>query len=69
MESVAGGWDNRLLIATKMQDKVEAIRDYLTEEYKIHHSVIEVHPVDSFPIGSSGKLLYGELFARLTKDQ
>ena len=69
MESVAGGFDNRLLIATKMHDKVDAICDYLTEEYKIHHSVIEVYPVDSFPIGSSGKLRYGELFASLTKDQ
>ncbi len=69
MESVAGGWDNNLLIATKMHDKLDSIRDYLTEEYKIHHSVIKVYSVDDFPIGSNGKLMYGELFARLTTDQ
>lgn len=68
LESVAGGSDNRLLIATTMPEKIDAIRDYLTNEYKIHHSVVEVFPVDRFPMSSSGKLLYGELFSKLSEN-
>ncbi len=69
LEAVAGGSDNRLLIATTMPDRIDAIRDYLTNEYKIHHSVVEVFPVDRFPMSSSGKLLYGELFSKLSENQ
>lgn len=69
MESVAGGSDNRLLIATTRHEKVDAISRYLIDEYKIHHSVIEVFPVDGFPMGTNGKLLYGELFARLSENR
>jgi len=56
------GEDNLLVIATLKGDDNEAIQQYITEKYHFHHSVIKVFIIKKFPVNSSGKTQYSQLF-------
>ena len=60
-DSKCTGEDNLLIIAT-LDDNCDQIKRYVVDKYHFHHSVIKVFPLDKFPLSSSGKVQYLELF-------
>lgn len=56
------GEDNLLIIATLAEKHHEEIQQYVTQKYHFHHSVIKLFTVTEFPLSSSGKLQYSQLF-------
>ncbi len=56
------GEDNLLIIATLDANNHEEIQQYISQKYHFHHSVIKLYSVAKFPLNSSGKLQYSQLF-------
>ena len=55
------GEDNLLVIATLNNDGNE-IKQYITDKFHFHHSVIKFFKIAAFPVNSSGKIQYLKLF-------
>ena len=55
------GIDNKLMVATKEENKVEEIKKVVVEKYNFHHSVVKVLYVEEYPITNAGKIQYQEL--------
>lgn len=57
------GEDNLLIVAT-VDCNSDQIRQYVIEKYHFHHSIVRVFQLDEFPLSSSGKIQYSELFKK-----
>jgi len=57
------GKDNLLVIAT-VDSNSDQIQQYVIEKYHFHHSIVRVFQLDEFPLSSSGKMQYSELFKK-----
>ena len=55
------GVDNKLMIATKEEDKIEEIKNVVLKKYNFHHSVVKVLYIEEYPVTSAGKIQYQEL--------
>ncbi|MDH5573746.1 MAG: AMP-binding protein, partial [Gammaproteobacteria bacterium] len=62
-DCVCGGIDNDLKVACLLGNDVNKIKQYIVEQYKFHHSVVDVRKVKEFTKNSSGKILYQEIFS------
>jgi long-chain acyl-CoA synthetase len=61
------GHDDLLIIAIRGEKLgIDALKTNVPLWYRIHHSAIDVVAVENFPMSSSGKILYTELFKKLT---
>ncbi len=55
------GVDNKLMIGTTEQKKQKEIKDVIIEAFQLHHSVVEVRYLQTYPISNAGKIQYQEL--------
>jgi len=55
------GVDNKLMIASREEEKVEDIKKHVIAKYGFHHSVVKVKHITEFPTTSAGKIKYQEL--------
>ena len=55
------GIDNKLMIVTKEEDKVEDIKNDVINKYNFHHSVVKVKSVEAYPVTGAGKIKYNEI--------
>ena len=62
-ETVCGGEDNLLKIATLYQEQVEDIKRLASSAFHLHSSQYKIIVVPSIPRNDSGKILYAQLFS------
>lgn len=65
LESYCTGDDNKLLVAVKNNNDIKAVKHLLSNDLQLHHSVIQIIGVDSFPITANGKKDYQSVKAML----
>ena len=55
------GVDEKITIFVKCKNQEQSIKDLLLQKTGLNTRAFEVKMIDSFPLSSSGKILYGEL--------
>lgn len=55
------GVDDHLFIATTKAGQKDALKNYVLEHYKLHHTAVSVLEFPSLPLNSQGKILYAQL--------
>jgi acyl-coenzyme A synthetase/AMP-(fatty) acid ligase len=55
------GVDEKITIFVKCDEQEQSIKDLLLQKTGLNTRAFEVRIIDSFPLSSSGKILYGEL--------
>ena len=58
------GIENKLMIASKDEDKVERIKQEVLEKYGFHHSIVKVKHVNEYPVSDTGKIQYKQLIGQ-----
>jgi long-chain acyl-CoA synthetase len=59
--SICTGVDDKLLIYTTQEEKLNEIKFFISTKIGIHHSAISVFFISEFPRNESGKILYSKL--------
>ena len=59
--SICTGVDDKLLIYTTQEEKLNEIKLFISTKIGIHHSAISVFFISEFPRNESGKILYSKL--------
>jgi len=55
------GIDNKLMVATKDENRVNDIKKEIIKKYGFHNSVIKVKHLQEYPITNAGKIKYKEI--------
>lgn len=55
------GIENKLMIASRKEIAIDAIKKDVLEKYGFHHSVVKIKYIDDFPTTGAGKIKYQEL--------
>ena len=59
--SKCAGEENLLIVAT-LDSNSDQIQQYIVDKYHFHQSIVRVFQIDKFPLNSSGKVQYSEIF-------
>ena len=60
-ECACTGNDDKIIVYTTDNLKIDKIRDYISSKIGLHHSAFSIKYIESIPKNSSGKTLYSEL--------
>ncbi len=55
------GVDNKLIIVTREENKIDDIKSDVLNKYGFHHSIVKVHYIEEYPVTSAGKIRYQEI--------
>ncbi len=60
-DALCTGIDNKLMIGTSEQKKINEIKKVIIETFQLHHTVVEVRYLQTYPVSNAGKIQYQEL--------
>ncbi len=58
------GVDNKLMVASRDEDKIEIIKQKIIDKYTFHHSVVKVKYINEYPVSDTGKIQYKKLIGK-----
>ncbi|HIP13791.1 MAG TPA: AMP-dependent synthetase [Arcobacter sp.] len=58
------GIDNKLMIASLDENKIEELKQIVLEKYSFHHSVVKIKHIEEYPVTSAGKIKYQDLLGK-----
>jgi len=63
-EILCTGIDNKLMIASLDESKIEEIKQTVIKKYSFHHTVVKVKYIADYPVTSAGKIQYQDLIGK-----
>ena len=60
-ECACTGYDDKIIVYTTDNLKIDKIRDYISSKLGLHHSAFSIKHIESIPKNSSGKTIYSDL--------